>query len=213
MRIVLLGRPGAGKGTHASSLASTLGLSHLATGDLLREEMTAGTELGEEVKRYYDAGELVPDGIMIRMIVARLENMGDNAGVILDGFPRNVAQAEALDTALEKAGGPIDRALNLQVGRAELVRRLSGRMICKSCQRPYHLESSPPRKVSVCDACGGELVKRPDDRREAVERRLQVYEEQTAPVLDYYEKHGTLRHVDGDQSPDRVFALLMAAVR
>ena len=213
MRIVILGPPGAGKGTQAVRLASVLGLTHLATGDMLRAEVASGSGLGTQAQAYMERGDLVPDDVIIRMILGRLGAQGPAAGVILDGFPRTLAQAEALDEALEETGQPIDRALSLRVSDDELVRRLAGRLTCRGCQRPYHLEFSPPREPGRCDGCGGELVQRPDDNPESVRRRLAVYRKQTAPVIDYYRRAGSVAEVDGEGSPDDIHRRLVAAAR
>ena len=211
MRIVLMGPPGAGKGTQAPCLAERINAPHVSTGDMLRAETAAGTELGLMAKRFMDAGDLVPDRGMIDMIAARMAADGEDTGIILDGFPRTVAQAEALDESLQATGGAIDAAIMLDVERDELVRRLAGRATCANCKAPYHLTFSPPSREGACDDCGGELVQRPDDRPEAVRHRLRVYDEQTAPVLEYYRAKGKLRVIDGAGAPDDVFKLLLAA--
>ena len=209
MRIVLLGPPGAGKGTQAVRLAQTLDLLHLATGDMLRSEVAGGSELGKLAKGYMSRGDLVPDDVIIGMIKSRLEG---SAGMLLDGFPRTVVQARALHEALDEAGLPLDTVIYLNVDREEILRRLAGRAICGSCQRPYNLKDAPPRAEGVCDVCGGEVVIRDDDRPEAIERRMQVYEEQTAPVVSYYRETSGLTEVDGSGSPDAVHQRLRAAV-
>ncbi len=208
-----MGPPGAGKGTQAPRLSEKINAPHVSTGDMLRAEVAAGSELGLMAKKYMDAGDLVPDQVMIDMIVARLAADGADAGIILDGFPRTVAQAEALDQTLEASGGAIDAAIMLDVDRDDLVRRLAGRASCPNCKAPYHLTFSPPVKEGFCDECGGELIQRPDDQPEAVRNRLNVYDEQTAPVLEYYRSHGKLTVIDGAGAPDDVFKLLLDAAR
>ncbi len=216
-----MGPPGAGKGTQAPRLAEEINAPHVSTGDMLRAETAAGTELGLMAKKFMDAGDLVPDQVMIDMIAARMTTRmaadgpepDAGAGIILDGFPRTVAQAEALDEALQATGGAIDAAIMLDVERDELVRRLAGRATCANCKAPYHLTFSPPSKDGACDNCGGELVQRPDDQPEAVRHRLRVYDEQTAPVLEYYRARGKLTVIDGAGAPDDVFKLLLAAAR
>lgn len=208
MRIVLLGPPGAGKGTQASAIASEFGAVHLATGDMLRLEIQAGTELGSQAKTYMDRGDLVPDDVIIGMIRGRLQ---DASGMILDGFPRTVTQAEALDAELGRLGAPLHAAINLKVDRDELVRRLAGRAICSQCSKPFAMDQTGSDTAEKCDDCRGELLVREDDRPEAVVRRLQVYEEQTLPVVSYYRDVGALVEVDGEGSPGEVKARLVEA--
>ena len=210
MRIVLLGPPGAGKGTQAARLAQALKLKHIATGDMLRSEAAAGTELGKLAKAYMDRGDLVPDNLIIGMIRQRLKSDG---GMVLDGFPRTVAQAKALDQAFAEAGARLDRAVYFKADTEEIVKRLSGRTTCTGCQTPYNLNTAPPKKAGVCDNCGGKLVQREDDKPEAVRNRLKVYEQNTAPVLDYYRKAGRVREIDATGTMDQVHARLAAAVR
>ncbi len=206
-----MGPPGAGKGTQASRLSELVDAPHVSTGDMLRAEVAAGSELGKSAQKYMEAGDLVPDEVMIGMIVTRLSDAGEGAGILLDGFPRTVTQAEALDAALESQGGSIDLAVNIEVGREELVTRLGGRATCKNCQTPYNLNSAPPSRSGICDKCSGEVTQRADDRPEAVRNRLAVYDRQTAPVVDYYKGRGKLTVVNGAQSPDKVFGELSAA--
>ena len=213
MHIVLIGAPGAGKGTQAASLASDLGLAHIASGDMFREAMGRRTPLGVKAKEYVDRGELVPDEITVGMVVDRIEQPDAAEGVILDGFPRNVPQAEALDAALADNGKQVDRAIYLAVHRDELLRRLSGRWLCRQCQASYHQVFKPPRVAGKCDLCGGELYQREDDAFETAHRRLGVYFEQTTPIIDYYRRRGVLDEVDGGQSIPEVRAAMLNAVR
>ena len=213
MRVVLLGPPGAGKGTQAKQLAHVAGVPHVASGDLFRQHQEEGTELGRIAKGYMEKGELVPDEVVIRMVLERIHGPDTEDGYILDGFPRTLEQAEALDEALGKDGATIDLVPLVEVGQEELVRRLAGRWLCSRCQTPYHEETAPPAQPGVCDVCGGPLYQRPDDRAEAVSRRLEVYQEQTALLVEYYQRQGKLRKVNGQQEIDKVAADLLKAVR
>jgi adenylate kinase len=210
MRIVFLGPPGAGKGTQAARLAQALKLIHISTGDMLRAEVAAGSDLGKLAKAYMDRGELVPDDVIIGMIRNRLRQ---GSGMVLDGFPRTVAQAQALDRALSEAKSKIDRVIYFKADGEELVRRLSGRATCSKCQTPYNLNSAPPKKAGICDKCGSKLVQRDDDKPEAVRNRLKVYEKQTAPVLDYYRAAGTVHEINAIGTPDQVYARIEKAVK
>lgn len=211
MLIVFLGAPGAGKGTQAKALAEKKNLTHLATGDMLRAEVAAGTELGLMARAFMDRGDLVPDDVMIGMIKGRLKTPV-SGGILLDGFPRTVAQARALDEALEAAGTGVDRAIFFEVPTEELVRRLAGRATCSGCQRAYHDTFHPPHNADECDDCGAKLVRREDDRPEAVRNRLDVYRTQTTPVLDHYRAAGKLVEIDGGRAIDAVQEELIAAV-
>ncbi len=207
MLLVLLGAPGAGKGTQADVLADEKGFTHLSSGDLLREHRANKTELGQLAQSYMDRGDLVPDDVIIRMVLGRLEQETNGAGVVLDGFPRTAPQAEALDEALGGAG--IDRVLHVMVPEDELVRRLSGRYSCRACQRPYTAEDAAS---GTCPACGGELYQREDDKPEAVRNRMQVYTAQTSPLIDYYRGQGKLVEVNGLQPVESVTADVLQAL-
>jgi len=198
MYIIFLGAPGAGKGTQAARLAQGLGLVHIATGDLFRQALERGTELGLKAKSYMEKGTLVPNQITISLVLERLSAGDSSRGAILDGFPRNLEQAEALDKALAQEGRAIDEVVYIKVAEEELLRRLSGRWICRKCQTPYHITDSPPRVPGKCDKCGGELYQRPDDREESVRKRLEVYFAETAPLIDYYARRGKLLEIDGE---------------
>ncbi|MFQ5933089.1 MAG: adenylate kinase [Dehalococcoidia bacterium] len=211
--VVLLGAPGAGKGTQAVNLSRELGLAHVASGDLFREHIRKGTPLGTQAQSYHDRGELVPDQIAVKMILERLEAPDCERGAILDGFPRTTAQAKALDEALEEGGKGIAVVLYVRVSEEELVRRLSGRWICRNCQTPYHAVSSPPKVAGVCDRCGGELYQRPDDTEETTRNRLRVYMENTAPLIDYYVNRNKLVEIDGEQTIEEVGKSMASALK
>jgi adenylate kinase len=213
MRLIFLGAPGAGKGTQAHRLADESGVAHVATGDMLREAVAQQAPLGLEAKRYMDAGGLVPDEVVIGLVAERLARPDAKTGFVLDGFPRTPAQAEALDHMLAERGLGLDRVLFLDVSRPELLRRLTGRRICRSCGTTFHLVSAPPQVVGRCDACGGELYQREDDAEAAVAHRLDVYERQTAPLLEYYRRRGLLVPVAGEGPVDRVAAEVSRAAR
>lgn len=209
MRIVLMGPPGAGKGTQARRLSETTGMKHISTGDILRAEVAAGSELGLLAKGFMDRGDYVPDEHIIAMIQ---QYISDPAGVLLDGFPRTVVQAESLDSSLEAAGMPIDKVVHMSVDTDELIKRLSSRAVCQNCQTPYNLVSDAPSKEGVCDKCGGEVVVRKDDQPEAIKTRMKVYEDQTAPVLDYYRSRGDVVEIVASGTPDSVFEELSQAI-
>ncbi len=212
MRIILLGAPGAGKGTQAATLHEELNAPHIATGDLFRAALSQGTPLGMEAKSYMDRGELVPDDVTVRMLLERISQPDASGGYILDGFPRSIGQAEALSSALSERSEGIDKVLLVDVSEDELVRRLSGRWICRTCQTPYHAVNNPPRSSGVCDADGGELYQRDDDKPETVMNRLTVYKDQTAPLIDYYEGRQIFTRINGEQEIDSVRADLLAAL-
>lgn len=195
MRIVLFGPPGSGKGTQASLLKEKYGAAHISTGDTLREAVANKTEVGLQAKAYMEKGELVPDAVVIAIAKDKLASVGEK-GFLLDGFPRTIAQAEALDTALSEINKPLDAVVNLQVDDEELVKRLSGRRVCPGCGEPYHVETKAPKADGKCDKCSGDLVHRADDQPEAIRNRLKVYNDQTAPVLGYYSAKGILKNID-----------------
>jgi len=202
--VVLLGLPGAGKGTQAARLKYALGLPHVTTGDLFRENIANETELGQQAKPYYDAGDLVPNELTIGMVLDRIRQPDCARGCMFDGYPRNVEQAVALDGALTAAGKTIDKALYIEVSAEELVRRLSGRWTCPKCGAVYHEVSQPPAKAGVCDRCGSELAQRSDDKPDVVRNRLQVNMGNMQPLIDYYSGQAKLTTIDGERDPDAV---------
>jgi len=212
-RVIFLGAPGAGKGTQARRLAAEAGVPQVATGDMLREAVAEGTRLGLEAKRYMDSGALVPDEVVIGLVDERLAKPDAAGGYVLDGFPRTVAQAEALDGLLERRRQQLDRVIFFDVSRPELIRRLTGRRICRQCGAAFHLVSAPPKAAGRCDQCGGELYQREDDAEATVTRRLDVYETQTAPLLDYYLRRGLLVRVAGEGAMDDVADRIRRAVK
>ena len=209
LNLILMGPPGAGKGTQASRLAQRLRVPAISTGDMLREESTRGSALGREAKTYMNRGALVPDTLMIAIIEARLQREDCTHGFILDGFPRTVTQAEALDRALHRCGGALHRVGSLTVSRDEVVRRLTGRRTCRDCSTPYHLAFDPPVQHDTCDICGGVLLRRDDDHEAVIAARLEVYARDTAPLLDYYRDRGLLTEIDGHGKHDDVLAALL----
>jgi len=198
MYITMLGAPGAGKGTQADILSQKMNLPHIASGDLFRQALEEKTKVGLLAKSYMDKGELVPDEITIKMILERINQPDCASGCLLDGFPRTLDQAKVLDKALTEQGKSIDKAIHIEVPNEELVKRLSGRWLCRTCQTPYHTISSPPKTPGKCDKCGGELYQRSDDKEETVKERLSVFFAQTVPILDYYKKQNKLIRVNGD---------------
>jgi adenylate kinase len=204
VRIIFLGPPGAGKGTQARELAREWSVPQIATGDMLRDQMAAGTPLGREAKQFYDRGELVPDDVILRMIRERLTEPDAAQGFIFDGFPRNLAQAEALERLLRDIGQAIDGVLYFEVSESELLRRLTGRRVCRRCGETFHVVSRPPKRADVCDACGAELYQRKDDTEETVKNRLSVYTNQTAPLLQHYRDRGLVSTVKGEGAIDAI---------
>jgi adenylate kinase len=212
-RVIFLGAPGAGKGTQARRLAAASEVPQVATGDMLREAVAGGTPLGLEAKRFMDQGALVPDEVVIGLVDERLSRPDARRGYVLDGFPRTVPQAEALDALLRRLGQDLDRVVFFDVSRDELLRRLTGRRICRQCGTAFHLVSAPPKARGRCDQCGGELYQRDDDAEGTVGRRLDVYQTQTAPLLDYYRTRGVLVRVAGEGPVDRVAEAIRKAVK
>ena len=213
MYIILLGAPGAGKGTQAVMMAEKLKLVQVASGDLFRQALRDETDLGKKAKVYMDKGQLVPDEITIQMVLERLAKPDCTSGAILDGFPRNIQQAKALDKAMERQSKAIDKVVYIKVSEGELLKRLSGRWICRNCQAPYHEVDSPPNVKGKCDRCGGELYQRPDDNVETVKKRLKVYFTETSPLIDYFKKAGKLLEIDGEGSTIEVNRRIVEALR
>ncbi len=213
MYIIFLGAPGAGKGTQAAIVAQELNLVHIASGDLFRQAVEKGTELGTKAKSYMEKGMLVHDEITIQMVLERMSAPDCESGVILDGFPRNLKQATALDKALAQQAKAINKVVYIKVPEEELLKRLSGRWVCRNCQTPYHATDSPPKVWGRCDQCGGELYQRPDDTEQTVKERLRVYFAQTALLIDYYTQSGKLLEVDGEREIDEVGREIVSALR
>lgn len=205
MKIIMLGAPGAGKGTQAKKIAEKYQIPHISTGDIFRANIKGGTELGMKAKSFMDQGMLVPDDITIGMLMDRIKDADCAGGYVLDGFPRTIPQAESLTRALTALSETIDYAVNVDVPDASIVSRMSGRRACLSCGATYHTEFNPPKTADVCDVCSEPLVLRDDDRPETVQKRLSVYHDQTQPLIEYYQKAGVLKEVDGTQNMDDVF--------
>ena len=213
MYVVFLGAPGAGKGTQAAIVAEKMKLVHIASGDLFRQALQQGTELGKQAKSYMEKGMLVPDEITIKMVLDKISTISGQTGIILDGFPRTLKQAEALDNALARQSRGIDWAVYIKVAEPELLKRLSGRWLCNKCQKVYNIIGSPPKVAGKCDRCGGELYQRPDDNPQTVKKRLKVYFAETAPLIDYYAQRGRLLEIDGEGSVDEVKRRILTGVR
>ena len=207
MKLILLGAPGAGKGTQAKWISKEYGLPHISTGDILRQNVKEGTELGKEAKRYMDEGKLVPDELIIKMMKGRLSQEDCRGGFILDGFPRTINQAEELGKITD-----IDAVLNIYVPFEKLIERITGRRSCPKCGAVYHIKYNPPKKDNICDVCGTPLIQRDDDKEETVKKRLETYEEQTAPLIDYYEKKGKLLTVEGQEEIEDTRKLVKEAL-
>ena len=205
MKIIMLGAPGAGKGTQAKMIADKYGVPHVSTGDIFRANIKNGTELGMEAKKYMDQGLLVPDELTVRILLDRVAQDDCKNGYVLDGFPRTIPQAEALTEALEKMGQKVDFAIDVNVPDENIVKRMGGRRACVTCGATYHMVYAPTKKEGICDTCGGELILRDDDKPETVQKRLNVYHDQTQPLIDYYTSQGILRTVDGTVDIDDVF--------
>lgn len=205
MRLILLGPPGAGKGTQAASIVKKYNVPHISTGDIFRKNIKEGTELGKEAKGYMDKGLLVPDQLVVAIVEDRLKEDDCKDGFLLDGFPRTVNQAEALDKVLENMNNSLNNVINIKVDKDVLVGRIVGRRICKDCGATYHIEFNPSSKENICDICGGELYQRNDDKAETVVKRIEVYFEETSPLINYYKEKNILIDIDGEQDIDKVF--------
>ncbi len=205
MKIIMLGAPGAGKGTQAKMIAEKFAIPHISTGDIFRANIKNGTELGKKAKEFMDKGQLVPDELTVEILLDRVANDDCKNGYVLDGFPRTIPQADVLDKELTKLGDKVDFAINVDVPDENIVRRMSGRRACLKCGATYHIEHIPPKKEGICDTCGSELVQRDDDKPETVQNRLKVYHEQTQPLIEYYDKKNILKNVDGTKDMQEVF--------
>lgn len=213
MKLLIMGPPGAGKGTQAEVLVKELNITHISTGDMFRAAIKEGTEMGKKAKEYMDKGELVPDSVVVGMVKERLSQPDCKGGFLLDGFPRTVAQAEALDETLKSMGIKLDGVINIAVPREKLMERLTGRRVCRSCGASYHVIFNKPQVEGKCNSCGGELYQRSDDNEVAVGNRLDVYEAQTQPLIDYYARQGLLKNINGDQEIKKVLADVLASLR
>ena len=213
MNLLIMGPPGAGKGTQAAEIVKELKVPHISTGDMLREAVKKGTEMGKKAKEYMDKGQLVPDEVIIGVVKERLAQPDCKAGFLLDGFPRTLPQAEALDQTLKEMGIKLDNVINIRVPRERIVDRITGRRVCRSCGDTYHIVNKPPKENDKCDKCGGELYQRSDDTAETVNKRLDVYEAQTQPLLDYYGKQGIVVDINGDQPINRVLEDILSALK
>jgi len=205
MNLILLGPPGAGKGTQASGIVDKYNVPHISTGDIFRKNIKENTELGKKAKEYLDSGKLVPDELVVAIVEDRLKEDDTKKGFLLDGFPRTVFQAEALDKFLQSIDSKIDAVVNIEVDKSILVGRAVGRRICKSCGATFHIEFNPPKKSDICDVCGGELYQRSDDNEETVSKRIEVYLNETQPLIDYYKGQDILLTIDGEQDIKKVF--------
>ncbi len=212
MKIVMLGAPGAGKGTQAARIAAKENIPHISTGDIFRENIKNGTELGKKAKSYMDTGALVPDELVCDLVVDRIQQDDCKDGYILDGFPRTIPQAHALEDALSAIGQKIDYALDIEVPDENIIKRMAGRRSCEKCSAVFHVEFNPPKTEGVCDVCGGKLILRDDDKPETVQNRLSVYHDQTKPLIDFYGERGVLKEIDGTQSMDKVFADIIGII-
>ncbi len=212
MRLILLGPPGAGKGTQAASLVKHYKIPHISTGDIFRANIKGGTDLGKKAKSYMDKGELVPDELTVAIVQDRLMQDDAKNGFLIDGFPRNISQAEALDRVLEESGNKIDYALCIDVDAQDLIKRAVGRRICKDCGATYHIQFMPSKKEGVCDSCNGELYQRDDDNEETMTNRIDVYEKQTSPLVEYYGDRDVLKRINGNQSADEVFNEMLSVL-
>lgn len=208
MKIIMLGAPGAGKGTQAIKIAEKYGIPHISTGDIFRANIKNGTELGKKAKEFMDKGALVPDELTCDLVVDRIHQDDCKNGFVLDGFPRTIPQAKALDAALDKDGESIDHAIDIEVPDQNIVKRMGGRRACLNCGATYHIISAPPKTEGICDNCGGKLTIREDDKPQTVQERLSVYHQKTQPLIDYYKKAGILDQVDGTQPLDQVFLMI-----
>ena len=210
MKIIMLGAPGAGKGTQAKMIAEKYAIPHVSTGDIFRANIKEGTELGKEAKKYMDQGLLVPDELTVKILLDRVAKDDCKNGYVLDGFPRTIPQAQVLDNALQELGDKIDYAIDVEVPDENIIKRMSGRRACLGCGATYHIEHIPPKKDGVCDTCGQELVLRDDDQPKTVKNRLEVYHEQTQPLIDFYTEKGILKTVDGTKDMKDVFAAIVS---
>lgn len=213
MNLIFMGPPGAGKGTQADKIIEQLKIPHISTGDMFREAIAKKTAVGLEAKKYMDDGKLVPDDVTIKVVEERLADKDTEKGFLLDGFPRTIPQAEALDEVLKGMNRKIDKVINLEVPFDLLIRRITGRRVCEDCSATYHVEFNPPKVEGVCDKCGGRLIQRSDDNLENATKRLETYNKQTKPLIDYYGKQGNLVNIDGSKDIDIVSADIFEALK